>query len=183
MLASTCDNSKSLLLSCGMAKSMNPGDHITCLMSQLTHTMEHQMASAVKDTNLTLLQLSALAELNHNGTLSTADLARLTFVTPQNMSLTVSKLAAGGYLLRKSHPTNARVKRLVLTSRGLKVLHRAVARAVVLEREMFWPLSSRQKSELRSQLRTCLTRINPALLKRKSTLAARSRRTGLRSSR
>jgi DNA-binding MarR family transcriptional regulator len=121
--------------------------------------------------------------LNHNGTLSTADLARLTFVTPQNMSLTVSKLAAGGYLLRKSHPTNARVKRLVLTSQGLKALHRAVARAVVLERDMFSPLSSRQKSELRSQLRICLTRLNPALLKRKSTLAARSRRTGHRSSR
>jgi DNA-binding MarR family transcriptional regulator len=163
-----------------MAFSMNPRDYITCLMSQLTHTMEHQMTSTVKDTNLTLLQLSALAELNHDGTLSTADLARLTFVTPQNMSLTVSKLAAGGYLLRKAHPTSARVKLLILTPRGLKVLRRAVARAFVLEREMFSPLSSRQKSELRSQLRTCLTRIKPALGKNKSTLAARSRRTGLR---
>src|SRR5271163_200517 len=113
-----------------MAFSMNPHDYITCLMSQLTHTMEHQMTSEVKDTNLTLLQLSALAELNRDGALSTADLARLTFVTPQNMSLTVSKLEASGYLFRRAHPTNARMKRLVLTARGLKVLRRAVARAV-----------------------------------------------------
>jgi DNA-binding MarR family transcriptional regulator len=156
---------------------MNPREYITCLMSQLTHAMEHQMTLLVKDTNLTLLQLSALAELNHNGALSTADLARLTFVTPQNMSLTVSKLAAGGYLLRKAHPTNARVKRLILTPRGLKVLRRAIARAVVLERELFSPLSSRQRSELRSQLRTCLTRIRPAHVKKKSKFAASSRRT------
>jgi DNA-binding MarR family transcriptional regulator len=166
MLASTCDNSKSLLLSCAMAGSMNPRDYITCLMSQLTHTIEQEMTSTVEDTNLTLLQLSALAELNHDGTLSTAALARLTFVTPQNMSLTVSKLATAGYLLRKAHPTNARVKRLVLTPRGLKVLRRAVARAAELEREMFSPLSRRQKGELRDQLRICLTRIRPPAKKR-----------------
>jgi DNA-binding MarR family transcriptional regulator len=142
-----------------MAFSMNPRNYITCLMSQLTHTMEHEMASAVKDTNLTLLQLSALAELNHDGTLSTADLARLTFVTPQNMSLTVSKLETGGYLFRRAHPTNARMKRLVLTARGLKVLLRAVARAVAIENEMFSALSPRQKSVLRGQLRACLARI------------------------
>jgi DNA-binding MarR family transcriptional regulator len=151
-----------------MQFSMNPRDYITCLMSQLTHAMEHEMASTAKELNLTLLQLAALAELNHNGTLSTADLARLTFVTPQNMSLTVSKLEAGGYLLRKSHPTNARVKRLVLTLRGSKVLRRAVARAVVIERQMFAALSRRQKSDLLRQLRACLTRVRTSPAKKKS---------------
>jgi DNA-binding MarR family transcriptional regulator len=149
-----------------MAVSMKPRDYITCLMSQLTHSIEQEMTSAVEDTNLTLLQLAALAELNHDGTLSTAALARLTFVTPQNMSLTVSKLATAGYLLRKAHPTNARMKRLVLTPRGLKILRRAVARAAELEREMFSPLSQRQKGELRNQLRACLTRIRPPAKKK-----------------
>jgi DNA-binding MarR family transcriptional regulator len=155
---------------------MNPRNYITCLMSQLTHTMEHEMASAAKELNLTLLQLAALAELNHDGTLSTADLARLTFVTPQNMSLTVSKLEAGGYLFRRAHPTSARVKRLVLTPRGLKVLRRAVARAVVIEREMFSALSSRQRSDLRSQLQATLARIRAAPAKKKSSRAANRRK-------
>ena len=145
-----------------MAFSMNPRDYLTCMMSQLTHAMEHAMASTAKELNLTLLQLAALAELNHDASLSTADLARLTFVTPQNMSLTVSKLAAGGYLTRKPHPTNARIKRLVLTPRGAKVLRRAVARAVLIEREMFSALSARDKSGLKTQLRACLARIRPA---------------------
>lgn len=144
-----------------MAFSMNPRDYLTCMMSQFTHAMEHAMASTAEELNLTLLQLAALAELNHDASLSTADLARLTFVTPQNMSLTVSKLAAGGYLTRKSHPTNARIKRLVLTPRGAKVLRRAVARAVLIEREMFSVLSPRAKSALKTQLRACLARIRP----------------------
>ncbi|HEY0702786.1 MAG TPA: MarR family transcriptional regulator [Candidatus Acidoferrales bacterium] len=153
---------------------MNPRDYITCMMSQLTHATEHALASTTKELNLTLLQLAALAELNHDGTLSTADLARLTFVTPQNMSLTISKLAAGGYLTRKSHPTNARIKRLVLTPRGAKVLRRAVARAVVIERAMFSPLSARDQSALKSQLRVCLARIRP-LRGRKVSSRAKSR--------
>jgi DNA-binding MarR family transcriptional regulator len=138
---------------------MNPRDYITCLMSQLTHAMEREMISTAKELDLTLLQLAALAELNHDGTLTTADLARLTFVTPQNMSLTVSKLEAGRYLARKRHPTNARVNRLVLTPRGLKVLRKAVARAAIIERQMFSGLSSKEKNGLRSQLRGCLAGI------------------------
>jgi DNA-binding MarR family transcriptional regulator len=154
-----------------MAFSMNPHDYLTCLMSQLTHAMEHEMAATAKELNLTLLQLAALAELNHDGRLSTADLARLTFVTPQNMSLTVSKLETGGFLLRKPHQTNARVNRLVLTGQGVTVLRKAVVRAAAVEREMFAGLSSRQKKELRSQLRGCLARIK-AVPRRKSSIRA-----------
>lgn len=144
-----------------MAFSMNPRDYITCLMSQLTHTMEREMTSTARELNLTMLQLAALAELDRDPSLSTADLARLTFVTPQNMSLTVSKLQAGGFLVKKLHPTNARVNRLVITARGRTVLRKAVTRATTIEREMFAGLSSRQKYELRNQLRGCLARIKP----------------------
>jgi DNA-binding MarR family transcriptional regulator len=144
-----------------MAFRFNPREYLICMMSQLTHAMEHAMASTAKELNITLLQLAALAELSHDASLSTADLARLTFVTPQNMSLTVSKLAAGGYLTRKPHPTNARIKRLVLSPRGEKVLRHAVARAVLIEREMFSVLSARDIAALKSQLRTCLARIRP----------------------
>jgi DNA-binding MarR family transcriptional regulator len=145
-----------------MAFSMNPRDYITCLMSQLTHALEHEMSSTARELDLTLLQLAALAELNHDPALSTADLARLTFVTPQNMSLTVSKLESRGFLVRRLHATNARVNRLVLTARGFKVLKKAVARAAIIEREMFAELSLRQKNGLRDQLRGCLARIKSA---------------------
>jgi DNA-binding MarR family transcriptional regulator len=150
-------------------------EFISCLMAQVTHAMEHEMTLTLAEMNLTLLQLAALAELDRNASLSTADLARLTSVTPQNMSLAVSNLAAGGYLVRKPHATNARVNRLVLTPRGLKVLRKATARARVIEAEMFAALSSREKERFRNVLRGCLERIQSSQA-RKSSPALRSRR-------
>src|ERR1700722_4001499 len=153
---------------------MKHHDYISCMMSQLTRTMEREMISTDRELNLTLLQLAALAELNHGPTLSTADLARLTFVTHQIMSLTVSKLAAEGFLVKKLHPTNARVNRLVITVRGGKVLKKAVTRAAIIEREMFAGLSSRQKYELRNQVRGCLARIKTETPRKSASRAARS---------
>jgi len=144
-------------------------------MSQVAHAIEHEMALSLAEMNLTLLQLATLAELDRNASLSTADLARITSVTPQNMSLTVSKLAEGGYLVRKPHATNARVNRLVLTPRGLKVLRKAAAQARVIEAEMFAALSSREKQRFRSVLRGCLERIKNSQA-RKSPAAIRCHR-------
>jgi DNA-binding MarR family transcriptional regulator len=150
-------------------------EFISCLMSQVTHAMEHEITQALAAMNLTLLQLAALVELDRNAALSTADLARLTSVTPQNMSLAVSSLAKGGYLLRKPHPTNARVNRLVLTPRGLKVLRKAAAHARVIEAEMFAALSPREKERFRTVLSGCLERINNSKA-RKNPATRRSRR-------
>jgi DNA-binding MarR family transcriptional regulator len=157
--------------------SLRPDDpgFLLCQMSQVAHAVEHEMALSLAEMNLTLLQLATLAELERNASLSTADLARLTSVTPQNMSLAVSNLAAGGYLVRKAHATNARVNRLVLTTRGLKVLRRAAARARVIEGEMFAALSSREKERFRGALRLCLERIKK-FQARKGPTALRARR-------
>jgi DNA-binding MarR family transcriptional regulator len=150
-------------------------EFLSCLMSQVTHAMEHEITQTLAAMNLTLLQLATLDELDRNAGLSTADLARLTSVTPQNMSLAVSSLAKGGYLLRKPHPTNARVNRLVLTPRGLKVLRKAAARARAMEAEMFAALSPREKQRFRSVLSGCLERINNSKA-RKNPAALRSLR-------
>jgi DNA-binding MarR family transcriptional regulator len=149
-------------------------------MYQVAHAIEHEMALSLAEMNLTLLQLAALAELDSNASLSTADLARLTSVTPQNMSLAVSNLAAGGYLVRKPHPTNARVNRLVLTPRGSRILRKAAARARVIEGKMFAALSPREKQRFRTVLSGCLERIKNSQV-RKNPLALRSPRKKLRS--
>ncbi len=125
-------------------------------MSQLSHTVEQEIASSLVDMNLTVLQLEVLAELSMDASLSTADLARLTFVTPQNMSLTVSKLADRGYLVRSAHATNDRINRLALTARGRRVLDRGVARAKRVESEAFAVLGRRERRSLLQVLRKSL---------------------------
>jgi DNA-binding MarR family transcriptional regulator len=125
-------------------------------MSQLNHTIEQEIAASLSDMNLTVLQLEVLAELAADASLTTADLARLTFVTPQNMSLTISKLAERGYLVRAAHPTNARINRLELTGRGKRVLDRALARAKKVEAKMFAVLTPRERATLLMSLRKSL---------------------------
>ncbi len=127
-------------------------------MSQLNHTIEQEIATSLSDMNLTVLQLEVLAELAMDDSRTTADLARLTFVTPQNMSLTVSKLADRGYLVRAAHATNARINRLDLTARGRRVLDRAVARAKRVEARAFAVLTPRERAGLLGTLRKTLSR-------------------------
>src|ERR1700722_8160463 len=158
-----------------MATRLDPQDTISCLMCQLTHAMQQEMTSTLAEMNLTLLQLAALGELDKDASLSTADLARLTSVTPQNMSLTVSKLVDGGDLLRKPHATNARVHRLEITPKGRRVLHRGIERAMLVEGKAFAGLSPRQKIRLRAMLRDCLGRVKSAQAK-KSDASRGSRR-------
>jgi DNA-binding MarR family transcriptional regulator len=140
-----------------MSSRLDPQSSLCCLMSQLNHTVEQEIATSLVDMNLTVLQLEVLAELSMDASLSTADLARRTFVTPQNMSLTVSKLADRGYLVRCAHPTNARINRLDLTARGRRVLDKGVMRAKRVETRTFARLSRRERAGLLKALRTSLS--------------------------
>jgi DNA-binding MarR family transcriptional regulator len=141
-----------------MSPKLDPQNSACCLMSQLTHTIEQEISSSLADMNLTVLQLEVLAELSMDASLSTADLARLTFVTPQNMSLAISRLADRGYLLRSAHPTNARINRLHLTPRGRRTLDRAIRRAKRVETRTFAALKPRERAMLLAALRKCLWR-------------------------
>lgn len=139
-------------------------------MQQLNHSVEQEIAESLSDMNLSVRQLEALAELSMDPSLSTADLARRTFVTPQNMSLTVSKLADRGYLVRSAHATNARINRLDLTPRGRRVLDEGVARAKRVEARTFAALTSRERAVLLTCLRTSLSRFRA----KGSTLSSRA---------
>lgn len=141
-----------------MKPQLDPHNSPACLMSQLTHTLQHEITASLADMNLTILQLEVLADLAMDSSRSTADLARLTFVTPQNMSLAISKLAGRGYLVRRAHATNARINRLALTAKGRQALYRAVARAKKVEAAAFRVLTPRERARLLGSLRKCLGR-------------------------
>lgn len=141
-----------------MKPRLDPQNSPACLMSQLTHTLQQEITASLADMNLTVLQLEVLADLAMDSFLSTADLARLTFVTPQNMSLAISKLAGRGYLVRRAHATNARINRLALTAKGKQVLYRAVARAKKVEAATFGVLRQPERARLLASLRKCLGR-------------------------
>ncbi|MFZ3215698.1 MAG: MarR family transcriptional regulator [Candidatus Acidiferrales bacterium] len=147
-----------------MKPHLDPQYSICCLIWQLNHSVGQEITSSLSALGLTSLQLQVLFQLASTPGLSTADLARLTFVTPQNMSLAVSKLARRGHLVRGPHPTSTRIHRLTLTPSGHRLLRRAIARARQVEKRIFAALLPRERRDLREMLRRSLVQFERPLL-------------------
>jgi DNA-binding MarR family transcriptional regulator len=83
----------------------------------------------------------------------------MTLTTPQNMSLTVSKLEAAGYVSRRPHERHGRIQLLDLTPAGARILRRAVARVTKVEDEMLRGVPTSKREDLTLAMRECLTRL------------------------
>jgi DNA-binding MarR family transcriptional regulator len=142
-----------------VAQVSDPREQVSYLLWQLAHTMQQEMTMSLAELNLTLSQLGALAHLARDDSLSTAHLARLSGVTPQNMSLTVAKLEAEGYITRQPHPTHGRMNRLEPTTRGRTVLQQGMIRVKRVENETFADFSPYERTELPELLRRAIRRI------------------------
>jgi DNA-binding MarR family transcriptional regulator len=137
----------------------DPRDQVSYLLWQLAHTMQQEIAMSLSELHLTLSQLGALAHLARDDSLTTAHLARLSNVTPQNMSLTVAKLEAEGYLVRHPHPTHGRMNRLEPTPRGRSALQQGLTRVKRVESQTFADFSPYERTELPDLLRRALRRV------------------------
>jgi DNA-binding MarR family transcriptional regulator len=140
---------------------LDPQNSVCCLISQLEHSLNQEITASLHAVGLTILQVQVLAELEKSPGLSTADLARATCVTPQNMSLAVSKLADRDCLVRKPHPTSARIHRLDLTAQGRRVLAKALNRAWAVEHKTFSVLKESDRHRLLESLRKSLVQFKP----------------------
>jgi DNA-binding MarR family transcriptional regulator len=139
------------------------------ILWQLTHTMQQRMTVALRDLDLNLPQLGTLVHLARSEASSTADLSRMTLMTPQNMSLAVSKLVGAGYVVRQPHETHGRINRLAITREGLRVVRRAVARVVRVENEMLRGVTRAERDHLTATLRRCLEQLKAPTPSRRST--------------
>jgi DNA-binding MarR family transcriptional regulator len=155
-----------------MAQIPDPREQVSYLLWQLAHTMQQSMTMSLAELNLTLSQLGVLAHLARDESVSTAHLARLSGVTPQNMSLTVAKLGAQGYLVRQPHPSHGRMNRLEVTPRGRTVLQQGLARVKRVESETFAGFSPYERTELPELLRRALGRAGHGPRGRSPTLRA-----------
>ena len=141
-----------------MGKRLDPQNNICCLIFQLEHSLVREIMDSLSDVGITALQLEVLADLAIEPGLSTADLARYTHVTPQNMSLAVSQLLKKGLVARHTDRTNARIHRLEVTKRGRAVFDRADALSRKVEKRVFGDLSAAQQKSLRQTLQHSLTK-------------------------
>ncbi|AQW56190.1 MarR family winged helix-turn-helix transcriptional regulator [Streptomyces violaceusniger] len=94
--------------------------------------LKRRTREAVADGQLTTPELSVLAQIDRNGPIAVADLARLQQITPQTMGSTVASLEKHGMLTRTPDPADRRRSLLTVSAAGRDALHSG--RDVISER-------------------------------------------------
>jgi DNA-binding MarR family transcriptional regulator len=127
------------------------------LLKQVDMAVRARMDEMFRPAGLTALQYSAQTVLERHPDLTSAELARNSFVTAQTMADMVTTLESRGLVDRRRDPEDRRRLVLSLTTAGRRLLGRFRNRVSALEDEMLAGLSRTQSSQLRESLVACRT--------------------------
>jgi DNA-binding MarR family transcriptional regulator len=92
------------------------------LVKQLELAVRARLTELVRPAGITALQYTALTVLERHDGLSTAQLARNSFVTAQAMADMVAVLEDRGLIRRERNPANRREMLIYLTASGTELL-------------------------------------------------------------
>ena len=132
------------------------GPRLTYLIKRLEMAERARMEEVLQAQGVTLHQYTALSLLERRDGLSSAQLARRHFVTPQAMNQLVATLERDDLIRREPDEANRKILRATLTGRGRSTLaacHRAVDE---LERRMLAGFTPEQETEFRTALERSL---------------------------
>lgn len=106
------------------------------LLRQAQVAMRHALDGALSDIDLTLPQFSVLTMVNAYDSPSSAEIARLSMLSPQTVNLVVRNLESRGLISRTRHPAHGRILCLSMTQTGKAVLVQARGIVRPIERTM-----------------------------------------------
>lgn len=98
-----------------------PSAQIPYLLKQAVHVMQRRSDIALRDVGLNTAKYVVLRLLHERPDLSSAQLARRSFLSPQAMNSMIMNLESLGLVTRRQHPENARVSLTRLTEEGERV--------------------------------------------------------------
>jgi DNA-binding MarR family transcriptional regulator len=122
------------------------------LVKQLELAIRHFMDEALRPYGLTTFQYTALTVLQHRGGLSSAQLARRSFVRPQTMHEMVRALEERGLIERAHAPGNRRIMEARLTREGQELLAACAPTVQKLEDRLLLDIPEKQRSAFRQGL-------------------------------
>jgi len=131
------------------------------LLKTAQQSLRAAMDFALRDLGVTTPQYAALTFLEESPGLSSAQLARKAFVTPQTMQRIVANLEAAGLVERDPHPDLGRVLEARLTGRGRDLLAECHRRAQAVESQMVAGLSAEDRRQLADLLSRCAANLRP----------------------
>jgi DNA-binding MarR family transcriptional regulator len=124
-------------------------------VKQVELAIRSHLDEIVGASNVTALQYTALTVLGRQDGLSSAELARNSFVTAQSMADLVAALGAQGLIERRRDPDNRRRLLISLTDSGRDLLDRHEAAVKALEKQMLSTLSNQEAADFRRMLNAC----------------------------
>ncbi len=130
------------------------------LVKQVELAIRSRLDDLLRPAGLTALQYTALTVLERHSDLSSAQLARNSFVTAQSMADMITALEGRGLIERHRDRTDRRRLVVALTAGGRELLDRYRDQVSTLEEQMLVGLTKAQISSLRRNLHAC--RVNLA---------------------
>jgi DNA-binding MarR family transcriptional regulator len=125
------------------------------LVKQVELAVRSHLDSLLRPAGLTALQYTALTVLERQPDISSAQLARHSFVTSQSMADMISALQGRGLIERHRDHTDRRRLVVALTAAGQNVLDRYRDRVAELEADMLAGISAAEVAVLRRGLQVC----------------------------
>jgi DNA-binding MarR family transcriptional regulator len=126
-------------------------------VKQVELAVRAQLDELLRPSGTTALQYTALTVLARRAGLTSAELARNAFVTPQSMGDLVTALERRELVTRHRDPRHARRLLLSLTPAGEALLARVEPQVRALEERMLADLAAAERSALRDYLNRCRT--------------------------
>lgn len=125
------------------------------LVKQVELAVRSHLDDLLRPAGLTALQYTALTVLERHPDLSSAQLARNSFVTAQSMADMITTLEGHGLIERHRDRTDRRRLVVALTIDGRELLDRYGDQVDALEKQMLAGLTQAQISSLRRTLHAC----------------------------
>jgi len=136
---------------------------ITYLVKRLESAVRHSLDATTDKQGLTTPQFAALSILHKTPGLSSAQLARRSFVTAQSMQVMVQGFVKSGYIERRKDEQNARVLHNYLTDLGREVVEATFSATDRVEARMLEGLTPAQVAMFRELLEACVTNLRGEL--------------------
>ena len=134
----------------------SPGQPVGYLLMRVHRALRAMIDDTLRPHGFTMPQVAVLFALGRKTGLSTAELARLAFVTPQAMGEVLAGLEAKGFVIRRAHDSHGRILPAELTPTGTEardLCHNVLVRA---EGQMLADLSADERNMLGRSLERCL---------------------------
>jgi DNA-binding MarR family transcriptional regulator len=125
------------------------------LIKRVELAIRSHLDELLRPDALTALQYTALTALEHHPDMSSAQLARNSFVTAQSMADMITTLEERGLIERHRDPADRRRRAVALSPAGQQLLDRYRDQVTALESRMLGGLNKPQIAALRHSLHTC----------------------------